>query len=345
VYSGGKIYRGVLTGLTEVFVIDVAKRKELIAQDSNSQQIIKPFIQGTHVRPWHIEESGEYLLAIKSSGDYHWPWSAAGDKAEVIFADSFPAVHAYLNQFRVDAIKRTDQGRFWWELRSCGYWGAFDSGKIVWPDIGNYPRFSSDQGRHCLGNTVYTIAADDSYLLGILSSWASWFFISKTAQPLRLRSNRWQYRLFTQYTENIPIPDAPPAERRAIAALAERCNALGTQRYQLEEQVRHRLTEAFGFDDKGQPRGKLNEKAQDWWEQPINGLGDSLKQSFKLKRNPFANPTAADEWEPYLTGKKGEVDALRRQLADAEAEINDRVYRLFSLTGDEIKLLQKEVEH
>jgi len=32
-------------------------------------------------------------------------------------------------------------------------------------------------------------------------------------------------------------------------------------------------------------------------------------------------------------------------LADAEAEINARVCRLFHLTPDEIALLQREVEH
>ena len=31
--------------------------------------------------------------------------------------------------------------------------------------------------------------------------------------------------------------------------------------------------------------------------------------------------------------------------ATAEAELSDRVYRLFNLTADETKLLQKEVEH
>ena len=116
-------------------------------------------------------------------------------------------------------------------------------------------------------------------------------------------------------------------------------------RYHLEEQVRRRLGQTFGFDDKGQALGKLNENAQEWWGQAVHGLGEALKQSFKLKRNPFANPTTADEWESYLSGKKVEGDALLRQLADSEAEINDRVYRLFSLTADEIKLLQKEVEH
>jgi hypothetical protein len=59
----------------------------------------------------------------------------------------------------------------------------------------------------------------------------------------------------------------------------------------------------------------------------------------------YKNPRTADEWEPYLAEKKREVQRLSRDLADAEAEINDRVYRLFDLTPDEIALLQREVKH
>ena len=46
-----------------------------------------------------------------------------------------------------------------------------------------------------------------------------------------------------------------------------------------------------------------------------------------------------------LRDRKAERDLLVRQLADAEAEINERVYRLFGLTGEEIALLKREVEH
>ena len=49
--------------------------------------------------------------------------------------------------------------------------------------------------------------------------------------------------------------------------------------------------------------------------------------------------------EPCLAEKRADVEKLSRQIADAEAELNDRVYRLFHLTPDEIKLLQKQVEH
>ena len=89
----------------------------------------------------------------------------------------------------------------------------------------------------------------------------------------------------------------------------------------------------------------LNNKAQEWWERSLNELGDALKTSFRLKANPFKKPQTADEWEPYLADKQRDYQSLIQQLATAEAEINDRVYKLFDLTPAEIKLLQREVEH
>ena len=106
-----------------------------------------------------------------------------------------------------------------------------------------------------------------------------------------------------------------------------------------------RLATTFGEDAQGQSIGSLNTKAQSWWELSFTELGTALKASFALKSSPFKNPKTADEWEPYLSEKRSTVDHLTRQLADAEAEINDRVYRLFQLMPDEIKLLQREVEH
>lgn len=40
-----------------------------------------------------------------------------------------------------------------------------------------------------------------------------------------------------------------------------------------------------------------------------------------------------------------DYDRQTRDLADAEAEFNDRVFALFQLTQSEIRLLQREVEH
>jgi SAM-dependent methyltransferase len=340
-YCGGRVYRGVLSGLTEAYVVDQSTRNRLVAADSTCQQFIRPFVQGTHLRPWYIEEDQQHLIALKSSANFQWPWSGNQNHAEDVFRESHPSVFEHLNQFRDAAIKRTDQGEYWWELRSCAYWEAFDQPKIAWPDISKLPRFSMDTQNCCVGNTGYIIPGGDYYLLGILSSWVTWFFISKTAQPLRLRGDRWQYRLIAQFMEQVPVPDASEPERQAIATLARTCTSLGQERYQGQLNFRRRLYQAFSA---GHP-GPLNQKAQAWWELSLNQLGDALKQSFKLPANPMKNPRLADDWEPYLQEKRDENTRATSALAAAESELNDRVYHLFKLTADEIKLLQKEVEH
>lgn len=341
----GRILYGVKSGLNDAFVIDEKCRSLLIAEDPKSTEIIRPFVQGTNIRPWYTEDSGEYLLAIKSSANYQWPWSESGDHAEHVFQQTYPAIYSHLSAFRDRAIKRQDKGRYWWELRACAYWDAFDEPKIVWPDISKLPRFSLDQRMLCCGNTVYVIPTNDTYLLGVLSSWATWFYISKTAQPLRLRGDRWQYRLFTQFMEQVPIPDASEKDRQTISGLAECAGSRGRDRYELQLNVQHRLRAAFGESPDGKPLGVLNEKAQTWWEVSLGQLGAALKASFKLPANPLSNPRTADEWEPYLAEKRREVDRLSRDLSDAEAEINERVFRLFNLTAGEIELLLREVEH
>ena len=49
-YVSGKIYRGVLTGLNEAFVIDAQTRERLIAEDPKSLELIKPFLAGRDIK-------------------------------------------------------------------------------------------------------------------------------------------------------------------------------------------------------------------------------------------------------------------------------------------------------
>ena len=343
--ADGRLFRGVITGLTEVFVIDTPTRDALVSIDPNTVRILKPFLRGQDIRPWSPDWAGLWIITIPSSGDRAWPWSESGADAETVFRDTFPGVYGHLEPHREALTKRQDQGRFWWELRSCAYWDAFDAEKIIWPDIAKLPRFCMDRSSRCMGNTGYFVAKGDDYLLGILASWATWFLISKTAQPLRLRGDRWQYRLFTQFMEQMPIPEADTEEERAIGKLAAECNSCGEKLYELQNQVRRRLRTTFGHVASDAPLGDLNQKADAWWESSLQQLGAALKVSFKLPGDPFKNPRTADDWEPYLAEKQALVHRLVGELADAEAELNDRVYRLFNLTADEIQLLQREVEH
>jgi len=343
-YTSGKIYRGVLTGLNEAFVIDGPTRDSLVTADQKCAEIIKPLIQGQNLRPWCIKDAEQFLLFTRRG----------------IQIEGYAAVLEYLTTHREqlepkpkDWLEAQDHkwpgrkaGAYkWYELQdTVDYWKGFEETKIVWPDISKLPRFSMENERRYLGNTGYMIPGGDYYLLGILASWATWFMISKTAQPLRLRGDRWQYRLFSQFMEPLPIPEASDAEKETIGALAKLCNTLGQQRYDLQEHVRLRLAGVFGQVPRGTALA-LNTKAQSWWALSFDQLGDSLKSSFKLKANPLSNPRTADEWEPYLLEKRREVERMSNELANAEAELNDHVYQLFNLTPDEIKLLRREVEH
>jgi hypothetical protein len=344
-YVQGKIYRGVLTGLNEAYVIDTPIKESLVAADPKCTEVIKPYLGGQDLKHWNIAWQDLWIIVLKSSGNYTWPWSESDEQAEQVFEQTYPAIYGHLNNYEAALKKRQDKGRYWWELRACDYWQEFEQTKIVWPDISKLPRFSMDSKGYYLGNTGYIIPISDYYLLGVLASWATWFLISKIAQPLRLRGDRWQYRLIAQFMERLTIPEASETDKEAVAELAKRCNTLGQQRYEIQEHVRQRLLGAFNETREIGNGASLNTKAQSWWELSLNQLGDALKASFKLPGNPLKNPRIADEWEPYLAEKKQEVERLSRELVAAEDELNDRVYSLFNLTPEEISLLKREVEH
>lgn len=337
-YTNGRILYGVKTGLNDVFVINKQLRDELVAVDARSTEVIKPLIQGTHLRPWYIKNSTGYLIFTRRG----------------IHIEDYPAIHDYLKQYQSQLEPKPTEweeektwigrkaGTYkWYELQdTVDYWEDFERPKIVWPDISKLPRFSIDFESRFLGNTGYIIPGEDYFLLGVLSSWATWFFISKTAQPLRLRGDRWQYRLIAQFVEPIPIPNATEAEKKAFADLARTCSTLALDRYKAELKVQHRLAQTFGTGS-----GELNQRAQAWWNIALPALGEALKQSFRLSANPMKNPHTADEWEPYLEENVSEHARLSFALKEAEKELNDRVYRLFDLTLSEVELLTKEVEH
>ena len=66
-YACASICRGVLSGLTEAYVINQSTRDKLVRADSTCERFIRPFVQGTHLRPWYVEEDQQYLIALRSS--------------------------------------------------------------------------------------------------------------------------------------------------------------------------------------------------------------------------------------------------------------------------------------
>ena len=219
-YVNGRFYRGILTGFNEAFVIDLATRDRLINEHSSSAEVIKPFLRGRDVKRWNVDFADQYLIKIESSENKKHPWSELTEKeAEKIFNQTYPAIYKYFSQFRESLVKRCDQGRFFWELRSCIYWQEFEQPKIIYPDIYEHQSFAIDTLGYYAGNTCYFIPTDETWLCGLLNTQLiEWFYAMIT------NSIRGGYlRAFSDYMKQIPIPNVIKSQRTAIEKLVQKC--------------------------------------------------------------------------------------------------------------------------
>ena len=162
------IYRGIITGCNEAFIIDEAKRQQLTAQDPKSAEIIKPLLRGRDIERYHAQSVKSYLLA--TNYDLNIP-------------KRYPAIHAHLEtigeQIESGEVKargkgllnRDDQGENWWNLRACAYYAEFDKEKIVWKRIGSILRFAYIQHpMYCLDSTCIATGEKVKFLTAVLNS-------------------------------------------------------------------------------------------------------------------------------------------------------------------------------
>ena len=107
------------------------------------------------------------MIAFKSSENRDWPWSNAGEHAEEVFRNTYPSIYARLKgeEYEADLRTRQDQGRFWWELRSCAYWDDFLKPKIMYQEITWQLNWCFDTKGTLCNNTAYFLPIEDKWLL------------------------------------------------------------------------------------------------------------------------------------------------------------------------------------
>lgn len=58
-----KIYRGILTGCNDAFVIDGTTKDRLIAEDPGAAEIIRPILRGRDIRRYAYDFNDTWLIA------------------------------------------------------------------------------------------------------------------------------------------------------------------------------------------------------------------------------------------------------------------------------------------
>ncbi len=182
-YVKGKIFRGVLTGLNDAFVIDEGVRSRLIRKHPKSSDLIRPFLLGRNVKRYAKPESQQYLIFIPNG----WTRKVSGnvkDKWEW-FCSAYPSIADHLIKFEKEAKKRYDQGEYWWELRPCDYYSSFEESKIIYPNICKQPEFTFDSGGTFTNQKCFIIPVDDKYLLALLNCSVTYYLFKSVLPKLR----------------------------------------------------------------------------------------------------------------------------------------------------------------
>jgi adenine-specific DNA-methyltransferase len=115
-YVNGKIYRGVLTGLNEAFVIDDAARERLIAEHPSSADLIKPFLAGRDIKRYEPLPAGKWLI-LTASRHQHQGINGAIEKHLQQLQELAP--HAEAEKFHeAKSGKAIRKGNYkWYEIR------------------------------------------------------------------------------------------------------------------------------------------------------------------------------------------------------------------------------------
>jgi hypothetical protein len=161
------------------YIIDAATRDKLISEDPNSAELIKPFLIGRDIKRYKPPESQRFIILIPKG----WTKKKSKNIANAWrwMQQNYPAIAKHLEPFSQAAIKRFDQGDYWWELRACDYYGEFEKPKITWGNLATTPKFYVDYNNYYINAPSVIIGSSELYLLGILNSRVCYYVISHIA--------------------------------------------------------------------------------------------------------------------------------------------------------------------
>ena len=212
---GIQIYRGVLTGYNEAFIISTEKRNEILSncltadERSRTEELIRPILRGRDIKRYGYDWAGLWLINTHNG--------IKGVK-ERIHIEDYPAIKVHLDQYWPKISKRADKGDTPYNLRNCAYMEDFSKPKIIYSEITQGSAFVLDENKILLTlQTGYILVGKHlEWLISNLNSTLiEWAFRSFYSIALGNRGLRW----LKQYIEILPIVKPTPTQEKALTSL------------------------------------------------------------------------------------------------------------------------------
>jgi len=225
-----KIYRGVLTGFNEAFIIDTATKEKLCKEDPKSAEILKPILRGRDISRYYYRWADLWVIFIP----WHFPLNndetiqGASDKAEKEFEKQYPAIYKHLLNYKEQLLNRNKDEtgiRYeWYAMQRCAatYYPEFEKEKIVWNRITNLVIYSYvDRGYYVLDSTFFITGNNLKYIVLILNSKNSIFWMKNSLATLG--EGMYGAKI---YIEQLPIPKISASDQKPFIDLADKILAI-----------------------------------------------------------------------------------------------------------------------
>ncbi|GAA7773094.1 class I SAM-dependent DNA methyltransferase [Helicobacter pylori] len=214
-----QIYRGILTGANEAFIIPTEKREEILnacktqEERKRTETLIKPILRGKDIKRYSYEWAGEWVINTHNGYTSNLKF-----KIPPIDIEKYPATKVHLDAHWDTIATRSDQGDTPYHLRNCAYLEDFEKEKIVYGEIVQEPRFYLDNGEYELGYfyaeaTSFILTGEHlRYLLGMLHSKLITFAFKTFYAGGGLGESGYRYK--KAFIERLPIPKITPQNQK-----------------------------------------------------------------------------------------------------------------------------------
>ncbi|MFP6244972.1 Eco57I restriction-modification methylase domain-containing protein [Helicobacter pylori] len=222
-----QIYRGILTGANEAFIITTEKRDAILkncddlqkdergmSERERTKELIKPILRGKDIKRYSYEWAGEWIIFIP----WHFPNTDSQksmEKNEQDFSIHYPIIYSHLLSHKDKLLKRnkdeTGKRYEWYCLQrwAANYYQDFEKEKIVYPCImAKEPCFVYEEKGFYAPAPANIVTGDKTeikYLTALLNSKCIYFAMRKFYMGGGIEGE-----LKTNNLEKIPIPKITP---------------------------------------------------------------------------------------------------------------------------------------
>ena len=231
------IYRGVLTGYNDAFIITTSKRDEILSNCQNEDErkrtaeLIRPILRGRDIKRYGYNWAELWLINTHN-----------GVKGRIprVRIEDYPAIKAHLDHYWSKIKDRADQGDTPYNLRNCAYLEDFSRPKIIWKRIGSILRFSYDEsGAFGLDSTCIATGAHIPYICCILNSLMGHYLLKDSP-----KTGTGDLLVSVQAINPVKVPYSEESEKRLTALLQKN---LSQDQISIDEDVNRIVFSSYGL--------------------------------------------------------------------------------------------------